>query len=151
MDNLRLTYTNEEKDVTIIEIKKEDGLNFDFFLEMDELMYKDTPKEEYKNKSIYILHYEYGKKAKYSVGKIIFINEDNFTIRHNCTTQTGSSGSVILNLNNHKVIGVHKGSNKSFNVGSLLKDSIEDFNRLNKNPNLIKEDKKPTKLEKEKE
>lgn len=71
MDDLRIKYTNVGRDVTIIEIKEKDGLNFDSFLEIDESIYMENiPKIVYKNKPIYILHYEYGKKVKHSIGRI---------------------------------------------------------------------------------
>ena len=146
MDDLRIKYTNVEKDVTIIEIKKKDGLNFDCFLEIDESIYMENiPKSTYKNRPIYILHYEYGQKVKHSIGKILGIFEDNFTIKHICATQKGSSGSPIINVENHKVIGVHKGSENGFNLGSLIKDSIEEFNNKNRH-NLDNIDKEEQKL-----
>ena len=80
------------------------------------------------------------------------IFEDNFTIKHICATQKGSSGSPILNVENHKVIGVHKGSKNGFNLGSLIKDSIEEFNILHKNhQNLDSKDKNEQKLVNKKE
>ena len=130
----RKTYTNTKYDATIIEIKPEaDKINYESFLDLDENIYKNSPNEIYKDKSAYILHYEGGKNMKYSIGKIKIIGEDNFTICHLCTTQTGSSGGPIINLFNYKVLGVHKGSKGPKNLGTLLKIVIDDFNIENKN------------------
>ena len=66
---------------------------------------------------------------KYSIGKIKAISEDNFNIYHFCTTEQGSSGGPIINLFNLKVIGIHKGSKeKKYNLGTLLKIVIDEFN-----------------------
>ena len=128
----RKIYTNEKNDVTIIEIKpEEDNIEFKSFLDVDENIYKDNPNEVYRNKTIYIIHYEKGKEVKYSLGTIKNIGTNNYTIRHFCTTQEGSSGSPILNLLNSRVLGVHKGT-KDFqiNLGTLIKTPINEFNVL---------------------
>ena len=41
IDSKRKVYTNEVYDITIIEIKKEDGIKDDSFLEIDDLIFKD--------------------------------------------------------------------------------------------------------------
>ena len=55
--------------------------------------------------------------------------EDNFTIVHKCSTETGSSGCPIIYIVNNKVIGFHKGaySKGDFNLGTILKGPIEKF------------------------
>ena len=53
---------------------------------------------------------------------------------HRCSTDYGSTGSPILNLDNNKVIAIHKeGTNYNYNMGTLLKLPIKDFitKRLN--------------------
>ena len=133
INNSRKTLISEEKDVTIIEIKpKEDNIEAKSFLEIDEEIDHNDPRKIYNNITIYITHYEKGDEAKYSIGKILNIDEDQINIEHECSTQTGSSGSPIINLNNFKVIGVHKGFNK-LNFGTLLKIPIVEFNQLYKN------------------
>ena len=55
--------------------------------------------------------------------------EDNKII-HKCNTDSGSSGSPIILLNNNKVIGVHYGGSKhnhNFNFGSLLKIPLLEY------------------------
>ena len=46
---------------------------------------------------------------------------------HNCTTDNGSFGSPILNLQTNKVIGIHNKSSINYNIGTLLKLPIKDF------------------------
>jgi len=75
-----------------------------------------------------MIHYEKGEDVIYSIGWIKYINEDNYTINHNCNTKIGChSGDQIIKLMNFKVIGVHKCSNNILNLGTLLKILIDDF------------------------
>jgi len=155
-DSSRLTYTNENDDITIIEIKEEDKLkNYDA-LEIDEYIYYDNIdfNNEYNNKIAYILHYPEGNFIEFSKN-IIFAIEHNSNIYHSCSTKAGSSGAPILNFDTLKVIGIHKGYNflpKNFlsetimkipnyfhkdnkilcNLGKIIKKSILNFNRENK-------------------
>ena len=48
---------------------------------------------------------------------------------YKCSTDNGSFGSPILNLQTNKVIGIHSSIN--YNIGTLLKLPIKDF--INKN------------------
>ena len=59
-----MNYTNEEYDITIIEIKEKDGIKS--FLELDEDIISDIIKnknknDKYKDESIYIIQYPEGK------------------------------------------------------------------------------------------
>ena len=84
-----------------------------------------------KNESIYILHYPNFDKASVSYGIIKEIKDNE--IKHQCCTEGGSSGSPILNLKNKKVIGIHSkySHNFEFNIGSYLKNSINQLNKSN--------------------
>jgi hypothetical protein len=73
IDNLRKTYTNKDYDITFIEIKESDNININSFLEIDYEIYEEIPKEKYKQKSIYLLHYPNSEKVKYSIGMINYI------------------------------------------------------------------------------
>ena len=54
---------------------------------------------------------------------------NNYEINHTCSTDYGSSGSPILNLEDNTVIGIHKeASPYNFNKGTFLKFPINDFN-----------------------
>ena len=74
IDNSRKKYTNSEKniDITIIEIKPEDGIIN--FLEVDGNIYKDIFELEYSNELIYIIHYPKGELS-ISYGLIKEIND----------------------------------------------------------------------------
>ena len=86
IDNSRKKYTNNDKniDLTIIEIKPiKDGINN--YLEIDDINKdKDTIELEYKNKSIYIIHYP-NEELSVSYGLIKDII-DNRRINHYCNT-----------------------------------------------------------------
>ena len=67
---------------------------------------------------------------------------DNLDIKHTCSTENGSSGSPILNLETNKVIGIHKEGSTifDFNKGTYLKYALIDFinkNKINNNDNII--------------
>ena len=144
IDNDRKKYNSETYDITIIEIKKnKDKLNIDSFLDIDEQIFNDNPQEIFKRKSVYLLHYPHGNICEYTSGIIKGISLDEIIINHSCQSQPGSSGSPIINLINHKVIGIHKGSikNENCNVGIFLKKVINDFNikpkkEMNNNTNI---------------
>ena len=125
----RENYYNKEDDITLIEINEKD--NIKNYLELDDNLLKDNEKIYYEKKSIYILHYLLGRNIHVSYG---FLNRiDKHDIIHLCSTDNGSSGAPILNLENNKVIGIHKqGSiNFNYNKGTLLKYPLNDY--INKN------------------
>jgi len=130
INNSRKKFTDYGKDITFIEIKPEDDIKDKSILAIDENMLEDDYKQIYINNKVYMIHYEKGEEVKHSVGEIKYIDEDNYTIKHNCNTLEGSSGGPIINLNNFNVIGVHKGSSTLLNLGTLLKIPIDDFYKL---------------------
>ena len=120
----RIKYTNEEFDVTFIEIKDDDGINN--YLELDtEFQSKGTIINN--TESIYILHYPNGKKVAVSYG--IFQNVEENDFLHLCSTEPGSSGGPILKLSDSKLIGIHKQANKKEenNIGFFLNEPIKCF------------------------
>ena len=130
IDKNRKKYTNEDYDITIIEIKpNEDKIDLNSFLEVDDGIYEENINQIYKQKSIYILHYPQSGNIKISSGVIKSIHKDNYTICHLCVTFGGSSGGPLLNLSNYKVIGVHKGGipKDKINIGTVINAPIKDF------------------------
>ena len=135
----RKIYISDENeyDTTIIEIKPNDGFKIPNFLEVDNLIYDEENIENNKmneeNKTVYLIHYPKGLNSKLSFGTIKKI--DNGLIKHISKTYKGSSGSPIFNLSTQKVIGIHKGDHKKFKyqVGTLLKYPIDNFNLYNQN------------------
>ena len=138
LDNDRKIYTNDSKnvDLTIIEIKKDDGFNTNVFLDVDNFLYKgDDLNAIYKKlKNIYLIHYPQGPDYKISFGAIKSISVDNYGIEHFSDTDNGSSGCPIINISNCRIIGIHKGSHKKYDykLGTALKEPIKEFN-MNKN------------------
>jgi len=130
IDKSRKTYTNESYDVTIIEIKEKDKINKISFFDLDKQIFKENLDEIFRNSQIYLLHYPKGIEMEISNGVIKRISKDSQKIEHLCDTIGGSSGSPIINKDNFKVIGIHKGGAegaKNYNLGTLLKGPIEQF------------------------
>ena len=126
LDKNRKIYTNKEYDITIIEIKNEkDKINN--FMDLDEKIFNEDSDISYNNHSIYIPQYLNGEKAVVSYGIIKII--DGYNITHFCCTESGSSGSPIMDLLNNKIIGIHKQSRRYLNIneGTYLKYPINEF------------------------
>ena len=128
--NNRLKYTNKNHDITIIEIKEEDNINH--YLKLDDKIINDILNDSnenkyYLDKTVYIIQYPEGELSV-SFGVIEEIFEDKkYDFIHKCSTNKGASGSPILNINNNKVIGIHKKGFKNYNTGAFLNDSIKEF------------------------
>ena len=130
--NNRMKYTDEEYDITIIEIKKEDNINN--YLELDEIIINDiinniNKNKIYINETIYIIQYPENKlSVSYGILENIYMDK-KYNFNHKCSTKGGSSGSPILNINN-KLIGIHKEgnyNNKQYNKGLFLNYPIKEF------------------------
>ena len=133
IDKARKKYTNEQLDVTFIEIRlNKDKIDEKNFMEIDENdLEKDSIESEYRRKSIYILHYPKGE-LNVSYGLINDLIDEK--INHYCNTEEGSSGSPILSLETNKIIGVHYGSSgKKLNYGIFIKNIIDEFNKYYSN------------------
>ena len=138
--NNRMKYTNEEYDITIIEIKNEDEINN--YLELDENIINDiinnnNKNKNYMDKTIYIIQYPKGELSV-SYGILDNICEDKkYNFNHKCSTEGGSSGSPILNINN-KLIGIHKeGIYNKYNKGTFLNYPIKEYIQLYTKNNLL--------------
>ena len=128
--NNRMKYTDEEYDITIIEIKKEDNINN--YLELDEIIINDiinniNKNKIYINETIYIIQYPENKlSVSYGIMTDICLDK-KYNFNHKCGTKGGSSGSPILNINN-KIIGIHKeGNYNNTNKGLFLNYPIKEF------------------------
>ena len=134
--NERYIKTYEDPiDITIIRINDLNDLCSNIkFLSVD-LNYK-MGYYKYINRDIYLLGYPYGKNVECSPGKIkdIINNE----LKHNCNTDSGSSGSPIILVSNSTVIGIHKAGiiKENINIGTFLGFIFnKDDNILNNNIN----------------
>ena len=128
LDKSRIIYTNNSYDTTIIELKK-DEFPYNSFLKIDYCLDNKNLNDIYKNKTVYIIHYPNGKEPKYSIDTVSNITDG--LIKHCCTTDFGSSGSPILNLETFNVIGIHRGksTNFNFNFGIAINLPIIGFNK----------------------
>ena len=134
--NNRMKYTNKDYDVTIIEIKDSDEI--ENYLDLDNdmiqgIIWDKEVGDNYQNQTIYIIQYPDGNLGV-SFGLLENIFElERYNFTHRCSTERGSSGSPILNLNN-KVIGIHKeGLKDRYNLGTFLDYPIKEFIKLNYN------------------
>ena len=130
--NNRIKYTNEEYDVTIIEIKDTDEIKN--YLELDDNIIQDVlnninRNDKYKDETVYIIQYPEGKlSVSYGILEKICLDK-KYNFIHKCSTKRGSSGSPILKLDSNKIIGIHKEgeAEKNFNKGSFLSFPIKEF------------------------
>ena len=135
--NDRKKYTNEEYDITIIEIK-ENRDNIKDYFEIDENIMNEGYNIKYIKQSIYLLQY-LKEERLVSYGIIKELNGE-YNFKHLCHTENGSSGGPILNKEN-KVIGIHKEGHKinNYNIGLFINKPIKEFiciNEINKRYNL---------------
>jgi len=132
LNNNRTYYSNEKYDITIIEIKQEID-KIDNFMELDEKLFlEDSNNYFYNKQSIYIIKYPHDNdKAVVSFGIINQILD--FSINYFSFIESGSFGAPIINLLNHKIIGIHTNGSSKINIGTFLKYPIIEFiNNLNK-------------------
>ena len=131
IDKSRKIYTNKTFDITIIEIKKDDKIDDNSFFDIDRKIFTENAYIFFQKKQVFLMHYPNGKEMEVSPGTIRNIDAENTKIDHLCDTSTGSSGSPIINRDNFLIIGIHhsRGS-KNNNVGTLLKNPIEEFNEI---------------------
>lgn len=132
----RRRYTNNQYDITIIEIKNTDNLgNKYMLLDYDIFKEEEFLNNLFRNSPIYLLFYK-EKEASVSFGIVDKIDKNK--IYHLCTTYPGASGGPILSMRTNKIIGMHRGTDKSneINIGITLKYGIKEFfNCLKENNN----------------
>ena len=122
IDIKRQVYCNKEDNITIIELKNEDNINY--FIELDDNIYFDTI---YEKESIYLLHYLNNAIPSVSYG--IIKNIDNNIIKTTSYIESGINFAPILNTNNNKVIGIWNKNiqNNNSNNGILLLKPVGEF------------------------
>ena len=123
IDSERKIYTNKDLDVSIVEIKSNDGISS--YLDINEKLFNPTEEVYYKDKQILLIHYPGGGKFSYSSGFIEAVDKNN--IKHSCDNKEGSLGGAILDLD-YKVIGIHtKGKDSISNIGTKIIVPIKEF------------------------
>ena len=137
INNDRMIYMSENTyDITIIEIKEED--NIKNYLELDDNIIDDilnnninSKNGKYIDNKVYIIQYPEGQlSVSYGLIQAVY-EEKKYEFQHKCSTMLGSSGSPILNLNNNKLIGIHKQGATNFNIATFLNDPIKEFIKEN--------------------
>ena len=133
LDESSIIFSNEIMDITCIKLKKNE-YDINDYLRIDEDIYnKNEINRLFKNKKIYTISFPKGNQ---SITEGEFLNlEDNYCFYHNCFTSLGSSGAPILNSDNMKVIGIHKGTLKRYEekikigmiIPKIIKQSAFNF------------------------
>ena len=79
IDETRKKYTNEEYDITMIEIKEKDKLDKKSFLNIDNQIFEENPKKIFQNMQIFLLHYPKGNKMEYSIGLTLIMHSPRYS------------------------------------------------------------------------
>ena len=139
IDKKRKIFVVEEDNITIIEIKEDDNLDMNSFLDIDEDIYKEDLKESFVQKIIYLLYYSKSKDIKYSLGVIKDIDEgDDYKFEYLCDTENDSpSMGLLFNLSNFKIIGFHLGAKNGENLksGIFINVQLDNFHKYLKKLN----------------
>lgn len=129
----RKIYTNEEFDITIIEIKKKDNINIKNFLEIDEeILNIKTFQKNYTNSTAYTFEYKDGNFF-FSLEEIQNISEEGNlfrkTIKDKKKASFVCSGTPILSLSSFKVIGLHcvYDQSEKVSLGYIISRPIKDY------------------------
>ena len=137
----KIIYSSSNNEYDIMIIRLQDG-EINNYLKIDDNIFKNT-EQAYRNVPIYILHYP----GKHEKAQISFNEEDKkgiekldeYSIKHYCTTDNGSSGSPILSAMTNKIIGIHRGGydnkkGKKYNYGTFLKYPLIELNKNKREP-----------------
>ena len=101
-----IIYTNEKEKISIIKLKDDKNYNFIKYIELDDILYEKESEMFYNKESIYIIQYNEIKDMLVSYGIIKEINDDNILYISNINLNNNIS--LIFNLSNNKLIGIHK-------------------------------------------
>ena len=93
------------------------------YIEIDDKLYEKEPEMLYNKESIYILQYNNIKDISVSYGIIKEINKDKIKYKDNIN----SIYSLIFNLSNNKLIGMHKSKSKYYNNGIFFQSIINEY------------------------
>ena len=125
-----IKYMENPKDITVIEIKRNDKIYNDIeFLDYDRNYINGYDK--YQNADIFAIEHPLGKGAACASGTIVKVY--NYEFDHNIGTDFGSSGSPILLLNDNinliKVIGIHKNADREaeINGGTFIGEILKEI------------------------
>ena len=129
--------SNDDLDITVIEILPKDNISPEFFLSPNlNYIYNF---EGLKNKEIAILEYPEGKLSQ-AYGLIKDIDKNAYEFSHTASTKKGASGSPIFLKNTFEVIGIHKmgAPNNSLNYGNFIGPIFNFFQNFSENKQATK-------------
>ena len=132
----RKKWTDIYKDYTIIEIKENEDNIHNFLISDDNVFKNNYSNENYLNQNVAIFAFKnIDEQLGFSNGIIKKYYEYYFS--YTSITNKGCSGGCIINQNNDKVIGFHKGATKKgdndgLKTGIFLMNVIKDI-KENKN------------------
>ena len=122
----RKVCTNKELDYTFIQILESDAIQ-NFFE-----IYPNEDINKLKGQGIFLLHYPCYKGLAFSCGVILDVDEE--IIKHNASTDIGSSGApIILTGENNYIIGLQIGCIKfkertKYKLGTFIHSILNDIN-----------------------
>ena len=122
-------YNNKEYNYSILEIKENVENKFPF-LEIDNELYLEESSMYYNNRSIYVLQYINEKDITVSYG--VINNANKSKIRYSCDLLKNSKLSLIFNLSNNKLIGIHQSGSNCFNKGMFISFLTKEFIKIKK-------------------
>ena len=134
IDNSRKIYRENKKDgITIIEIKPSDNLDLNSFLDLDSDIMQDNSENMYINKLVYLIKFPYEKRPEIFKRTVKNVNSENYEIEKYYPNEEISIGSPIINLDNFKIIGIHKGfdNKNNVNIGNFIKKPIKQYIQKN--------------------
>ena len=130
VDDSRKSYINDDKyNISLLEIKKEDYLDIDSFLEIESDEGFDS-NNLYQNESLGLVSYNKKEKNYNAIKfKIKTINENQYAFKFVSNLNEELIGSPIINITNNKILGIYKNYDKKINLnnGILLKIPINEF------------------------
>ena len=129
IEESRKKFTHKELDFTIIEIKSDDNIDSNYFLEIDQIVLNNDNFYEYlKNSLFHFIGINYRKTIDITDCRLKEIN--NFHLYYYCSTNVGFSGAPLINLSNNKVIGINLGllgESSNYNIGTIIKYIVKEF------------------------
>jgi len=142
LDSERKIYLNKIFNIAMIEVKQEDNINENDFLELDNNLLKEDSEIFYKDESIYLLQYKEENNASVSYGLIM--EGDGYELTIYSDIGKCSLGAPILNLSTNKVIGICKEftkepfNRKGYNFKYIMKEYKQDDKNEKKKENIEK-------------
>ena len=129
VDDFRKSYINDTYEIAILEVKRNDGIDVDSFLEIES--YDNfQPDKLYKNKNLGLVTFNKEDKIyealKFTIKEI---NRNLYDFQYTCELNEDFKGYPIINIDKNKIVGLHKEIDKINNVnnGMLLNLPITDF------------------------